>query len=186
MDSGCSRHMTGQRRWFSSLTPTSGKDYITFGDKGQGKVVGVGSVSVSEKFSLKEVAFVRNLGFNLLSVSQLLDDGCEVRFKKGCSRVLDAMGELVCQIKPFGRIFQADFSRSSGPSRCLVGAGSSPFSFELWKWHRRLGHLSFDLLVRLSSMGLIRGLPKLKLEKDLVCHPCRHGKMVVASHTPIN
>ena len=55
MDSGCSRHMTGQRRWFSSLTPTNGKDYITFGDKGQGKIVGVGSVSVSEKFSLREV-----------------------------------------------------------------------------------------------------------------------------------
>ena len=90
--------------------PTSGNDYITFGDKGQGKVIGVGSVSVSAKFSLKEVVFVQNLGFNLLSVSQLLDDGCEVRFKKGCSRVLDAMGELVCQIKPFGRIFQADFS----------------------------------------------------------------------------
>ena len=35
-------------------------------------------------------------------------------------------------------------------------------------------------------MGLIRGLPKLKLEKDLVCHPCRHGKMVAASHTPVN
>ena len=35
-------------------------------------------------------------------------------------------------------------------------------------------------------MGLIRGLPKLKLEKDLVCHPCHHGKMVAASHTPIN
>ncbi|WVZ53867.1 hypothetical protein U9M48_004755 [Paspalum notatum var. saurae] len=31
-------------------------------------------------------------------------------------------------------------------------------------------------------MGLIRGLPKLRAEKDLVCHPCRHGKMVAASH----
>ena len=51
MDSGCSRHMMGQRRWFSSLTPTSGKDYITFEDKGQGKVLVVGCVSVSEKFS---------------------------------------------------------------------------------------------------------------------------------------
>ena len=68
--------MTGQRRWFSSLTPTCGKDYITFGDKGQGKVLGVGSVSISNKFSLKEVAFVQNLGFNLFSGSQLLDDGC--------------------------------------------------------------------------------------------------------------
>ena len=64
MDSGCSRHMTGQRRWFSSLTPTRRNDYITFGDKGQCKVVGVGSVAVSERFSLREVAFVSKLGFN--------------------------------------------------------------------------------------------------------------------------
>jgi len=149
--------------------------------------VGVGSVSVFEKFSLREVAFVSKLGFNLLSVSQLLDEGCEVCFKKGCSRVLDAKGELVCKILPFGRIFQIDFSRSAGPSCCLVGSGPSSSSVsELWKWNRRLGHLNFDLQVRLSSMGLIRGLPKLKLEKDLVCHPCRHGKMVATSHTPVN
>jgi hypothetical protein len=45
---------------------------------------------------------------------------------------------------------------------------------------QRLGH--FDLLARLSSLDLIRGLPKLRFEKDLVCHPCRHGKMVAASH----
>ncbi|WP_284123651.1 GAG-pre-integrase domain-containing protein, partial [Klebsiella pneumoniae] len=45
--------------------------------------------------------------------------------------------------------------------------------------------MSFNLLVRFSSMGLIRGLPKLKAEKDLVCHPCHHGKMVAASHAPM-
>jgi hypothetical protein len=38
----------------------------------------------------------------------------------------------------------------------------------------------------LISLDLIRGLPKLKFEKDLVCHPCRHGKMVTASHSPMN
>jgi hypothetical protein len=42
--------------------------------------------------------------------------------------------------------------------------------------------LSFDLLSRLSGLGLVRGLPKLKYQKDLVCAPCRHGKMVAASH----
>ncbi|WVZ52562.1 hypothetical protein U9M48_003610, partial [Paspalum notatum var. saurae] len=31
-----------------------------------------------------------------------------------------------------------------------------------------------------------QGLPKLKAEKDLVCHPCRHGKMVAASYTPMS
>jgi hypothetical protein len=47
-------------------------------------------------------------------------------------------------------------------------------SSDLWKWHRRLGHLSFDLVSRLSGLDLVRGLPRLKLEKDLVCAPCRH------------
>ncbi|WVZ93425.1 LOW QUALITY PROTEIN: hypothetical protein U9M48_039403 [Paspalum notatum var. saurae] len=147
MDSGCSRHMTGHRKWFSSLNPVSTKEYITFGDNGQGKVKGVGSVSLSAKLSLREVAFVRNLGFNLVSVSQLLNEGFEVRFKKGACCVLDAEETL---------------------------------------WHRRLGHLSFDLASRLSSMGLIRGLPKLRAEKDLVCHPRRHGKMVATSHIPVS
>jgi hypothetical protein len=58
-------------------------------------------------------------------------------------------------------------------------------SAELWKWHRRLCHLSFDLLSRLSGLGLVRWLPKLKYQKDLVCAPCRHGKMVVVSHPPL-
>jgi hypothetical protein len=46
--------------------------------------------------------------------------------------------------------------------------------------------LSFDLLATLSSLDLIRGLPKLKFERDLVFHPCHHGKMVAASHPPVN
>jgi transposase InsO family protein len=173
--------MTGDDRWFSSLTPASGKEYITFGDNSKGKVMAHGCIKVTNKFMLKDVAKVRNLHYNLLSVSQLLDDGFEVRFKKGNSRVLDSIGNLVCQISPFGRIFMVDFSKSFGQARCLVAHGSLP----IWKWHRRLGHLSFDLLCRLSSMGLIDGLPKLKFEKDLVCAPCKHGKMIAASHAPV-
>jgi hypothetical protein len=110
----------------------------------------------------------------IFSVSQLLDEGFEVRFKTGCSRVLDSRGDLVCTIVPEGQIFRADFSQCVGSSRCLVAGVSA----ELWKWHRRLGHLSFDLLSRLSGLGLVRGLPKLKYQKYLVCAPCRHGMMV--------
>jgi hypothetical protein len=50
----------------------------------------------------------------------------------------------------------------------------------------RLGHLSFDLLCRLSSLGLLRGLPLLKSESNLVCAPCHHGKMIAASHSLVN
>ena len=93
-----------------------------FGDNGRGKVRGIGVVRVSDRFILREVALVSNLGFNLLSVSQLLDEGFEVRFKEGCSRVLDSRGDLVCWILPRDRIFLVDFSGTSlGPPCCFGG-----------------------------------------------------------------
>jgi hypothetical protein len=39
IDSGCSRHMTGDKGWFSSLVPVVTKRYITFGDNGRGRVL---------------------------------------------------------------------------------------------------------------------------------------------------
>jgi transposase InsO family protein len=46
--------------------------------------------------------------------------------------------------------------------------------------------MSFDLLCRLSGLGLLRGLPLLKFESDLVCAPCCYGKMIAASHSLVN
>ena len=126
IDSGCSRHMTGDRRWFSSLTPVMSKEYITFGDNGKGRVLSEGAIKVSDNFALKRVALVKSLGFNLLSVSQLLDEGFEVRFKRGASRVLDSRGDLVCMIIPKGQIFRADFTQSFGPARVEFARRSPP------------------------------------------------------------
>jgi len=90
IDSGCSCHMTRNSKWFSSLDPVSCKEYIRFGDNSKGKVVSRGTIWVNKSFVLKDVALVSNLHFNLLSVSQLLRDGFEVRFKTSLSRVLDS------------------------------------------------------------------------------------------------
>jgi hypothetical protein len=138
------------------------KGYITFGDNGRGRVLLVGTTKMSESVTLRHVFLVKSFGYNLLSVSQLLDEGFKVQFKMGCSRVLDSRGDLVCTIVPEGQIFRADFSQCVGSPRCLVAGVSA----ELWKWFRRLGHLRFDLLSRLSGLGLVRGLPKLKYQKD--------------------
>jgi hypothetical protein len=101
--------MTGDQWWFSSLTPVITKEYITYGDNGKGRVLSVGTVKVSESVTLRRVSLVKSLGYNLLSVSQLLDKGFDVCFKMGCSRVLDSLGDLVCTIIPEGQIFRADF-----------------------------------------------------------------------------
>jgi hypothetical protein len=80
IDSSCSRHITEDRRWFSNLTPVMTKDYITFGDNGNGRVLSVGTMKVSEFVTLRRVSLVKSSGYNLFSVSQLLDEGFEVHF----------------------------------------------------------------------------------------------------------
>jgi transposase InsO family protein len=84
-------------------------------------------------------------------------------------------------VVPKGQVFRAYFSQSLGVERCFLAGSLS----ELWKWHRKLGHLSFDLLSCLSKLNLVRGLPRLRLEKELVCALCRHVKMVASSHPPL-
>jgi hypothetical protein len=143
--------MTGDKKWFSSLTSVKENMYITFVDNGRGRVISEGVVHVSDKVTLKRVALVKSLGFNLLSVSQLPVEGFEVRFKSGESHLLDSRGYLVCMIILEGQIFRADFSRSLGPACCLMAGPSS----DLGKWHRRLGHLSFDLVSRLCGLDLV-------------------------------
>jgi transposase InsO family protein len=110
-------------------------------------------------------------------VFQLLDESFEVLFRPSGSRVLDSRGELVCMVVPKGQVFRADFSQSSGVEHYFLAGSSS----ELWKWQRKLGHLSFDL----GKLNLVRGLPRWRFEKELVCAPCRHAKMVASSHPPL-
>jgi hypothetical protein len=46
MNSGCSRHIIGNKKWFSSPTPLSHKEYVTFGDDKKGKVLGTYVIKV--------------------------------------------------------------------------------------------------------------------------------------------
>jgi hypothetical protein len=69
IDSGCSRNMTEDMGWFSSLVPVVFRTYITFGDNGRGHVLSEGEIKVNEMVTLRHVALVQSLVFNVLSVS---------------------------------------------------------------------------------------------------------------------
>jgi hypothetical protein len=60
IDSGYSRHMTGDKGWFSSLVPVVTKRNITFGDNGRGHVLSEGEIKVSDKITLRRVALVQS------------------------------------------------------------------------------------------------------------------------------
>jgi hypothetical protein len=87
--------MIGDKKWFSSLTPLSQKEYVTFGDDKKGKVLGTGVIKVNDFYTLNDVALMDRLRYNLLSVSQLVDADLSVLFHKSDSQVLDSSSGLV-------------------------------------------------------------------------------------------
>jgi hypothetical protein len=125
---------------------------VTFEDDKKGKVLGSSIIKVNDHFTLNDVALMDKLRYNLFFVSQLVDADLDVLFRKSDSRVLDSSGNLVCGISLIEKVFEADFSFAQFYVKCLTSQSSS----ELWKWHRRLGHLSFDLLYRLSGLCLLQ------------------------------
>jgi hypothetical protein len=120
MDSDCSRHMTENKKWFSSLIPLSHKEYVTFGDDKKGKVLGTDVIKVNDHSTLNDVALVDKLKYNLFSVSQLVDADLDVLFHKFDSHVLYSSSKRVCGISRIGKVFQADFSYAQSSVKCLI------------------------------------------------------------------
>ncbi|GJX64554.1 integrase, catalytic region, zinc finger, CCHC-type containing protein [Tanacetum coccineum] len=55
---------------------------------------------------------------------------------------------------------------------------------KLWFWHRRLSHLNFGTINDLTKHDLVEGLSKFKYDKDHLCSACERGKSKKSSHTP--
>nr|GEZ18473.1 retrovirus-related Pol polyprotein from transposon TNT 1-94 [Tanacetum cinerariifolium] len=64
---------------------------------------------------------------------------------------------------------------------CLLSKASKTKS---WLWHRRLSHLNFGAINHLARQGLVRGIPKLKFEKDHLCSACAMGKSTKKTYKP--
>jgi hypothetical protein len=112
--------MTRNKKYFSSLTPLSHKEYMTFGDDKKGKVLGTCIIKVNDIFTLNDVALVDKLRYNLLSVSELVVADLDILFHKSGSQVLDSSGRLVCGISCTGKVFQANFSFAHSFAKCLI------------------------------------------------------------------
>lgn len=56
--------------------------HVMFDDGGKGRIFGKGSISKPSLSCLQDVRFVKGLSANLISISQLCDQGFSVRFSK--------------------------------------------------------------------------------------------------------
>src|SRR3954469_21759843 len=95
MDSGCSRHMTRRRSMFQSLELKSGGD-VRFGGNQKGKIIGSGTIGNGNCPSINNVLLVEGLTHNLLSISQLNDNGYDIVFnQKSCKAVSQKDGLII-------------------------------------------------------------------------------------------
>lgn len=79
IDSGCSHHMTEDRSKFISLTCYDGNS-VRFGNDVPCLIKGKGSIKLTDKILCESAYYVEGLNYNLLSVSQLNNLGCNVNF----------------------------------------------------------------------------------------------------------
>ncbi|GJS21242.1 ribonuclease H-like domain-containing protein [Tanacetum coccineum] len=84
VDSGCSRHMTGKMSYLSDFKEFDG-GYVTFRGGAKGGRITVKGPLKTGKLDFEDVYFVKELQFNLFSVSQMCDKKNSVLFTNtGC------------------------------------------------------------------------------------------------------
>ncbi|GKA22686.1 hypothetical protein Tco_0708648 [Tanacetum coccineum] len=117
-DSGCSRHMTGNKDFLIDYQDIDG-GFIAFGGSTRGgKITGKGKIRTN-KLDFEDVFFVKELKFNLFSVSQMCDKKNSILFTKTECLVLSPDFKLLDDLK------QATVSLESFQGKAIM------YSFDL-------------------------------------------------------
>ncbi|GJU85510.1 ribonuclease H-like domain-containing protein [Tanacetum coccineum] len=184
-DSGCSRHMTGNKDFLTDYQDIDG-GFVAFGGSARGgKITGKGKIR-TDKLDFEDVFFVKELKFNLFSVSQMCDKKNSVLFTETECLVLSPDFKLLDESQVLLRVprqsnmYSFDLKNvvPSGDLTCLFAKATID---ESKLWHRRLGHVNFKTMNKLVKGNLVRGLPSKIFENDHTCVACQKGKQHKAS-----
>ena len=169
LDSGCSRHMTGDHSLLSILK-SKDDGTVTFGDNAKGKIIGIGNIGNPDNPSIENVLLEDGLKHNLISISQLCDIGYKVLFdKKECTIFDSITNKVIFTGNRKHNVYKIKVSYKTNKIISCIASTDD----DAWLWHRRLGHVSMDRLSKLFKGDLINDLPKIDLKKDRLCD-CRH------------
>ncbi|XP_045795337.1 uncharacterized protein LOC123889868 [Trifolium pratense] len=176
-DSGCSRHMTGVEGYLVNLKSYA-TSYVTFGDGAKGEIKGIGNLINAGVPNLDNVLLVKGLTANLISISQLCDQGMKVNFTQSECLVTNEEGTLMMRgVRSRDNCYLWVSEEENHLSTCYLSKED-----EVKLWHQKLGHLHLREMKNAIVEEAIRGLPKLKIEEGNICGECRIGKQTRMSH----
>nr|GEU52284.1 hypothetical protein [Tanacetum cinerariifolium] len=185
IDIGCSRHMTGNMFYLSNFEELNG-GYVAFGGNPKGgNITGKGKIKTCN-LDFDDVYFVKELKFNLYSVSQMCDKKNSVLFTDTKCLVLSFDFKLSDESQVLLRV-PRESNMYNVNLKNIVPSGDLTYLFakatidESNLWHRRLGHINFKTINKLVKGNLVRGLPTKVFENDNTCVACKKGKQHKAS-----
>nr|GEV34270.1 retrovirus-related Pol polyprotein from transposon TNT 1-94 [Tanacetum cinerariifolium] len=185
IDSGCSRYMKGNMSYLSDFKELN-KGYVAFGGNPKGgKITGKGKIRTS-KLDFEEVYFVKELKFNLFSVSQMCDKKNIVLFTDTECLVLSFNfkepdgNQVLLRVPKENNMYNVNL-KNIVPSRDLTCLFVNATINESNLWHRRLAHINFKTINKLVKGNLVRGIPTKVFENDNTCVACKKGKKHKAS-----
>jgi len=152
---------------------------VRFGNDEFAKIVGYGDYKLGDTV-ITRVYYVEGLKHNLFSVGQFCDAGLEVAFRQHTCHIRNEDMVDLLQGSRSTNMYSMSLNNLIAASPvCLLSKASTTKS---WLWHRRLNHLNFGTLNELARKDLVRGLPRLKYEKEHLCQSCQLGKSKKSSH----
>nr|GEV49828.1 retrovirus-related Pol polyprotein from transposon TNT 1-94 [Tanacetum cinerariifolium] len=180
LDSGCSKHMTEDRSQLINFVHKF-LGTVKFGNDHVAKLMGYGDYKIGN-VTISKVYFVEGLGHNLFSVGQFCDSDLEVAFCQHTCFICNLEGVNILTGSQGNNLYTLSLRDMMASSPiCLLSKASKTKS---WLWHRCLSHLNFSAINHLARQGLVRGLPKLKIEKDHLYFACAMGKSKKKSYKP--
>ncbi|GJT30333.1 retrovirus-related pol polyprotein from transposon TNT 1-94 [Tanacetum coccineum] len=155
--------------------------YVKFGNDHVAKILGYGDYQI-ENVMISRVYYVEGLGHNLFSVGKFCDLNLEVAFRQHTCFIRKLEGVDLLTGSQGNNLYTLSLGDMMASSPiCLLSKASKTKS---WLWHRRLSHLNFGTINHLARHGLVRGLLKLKFEKDHLCSACAMRKSKKKPHKP--
>ncbi|GJQ90766.1 retrovirus-related pol polyprotein from transposon TNT 1-94 [Tanacetum coccineum] len=180
VDSGCSKHMTGNLQLLINFVEKF-MGTVRFSNDHFATITGYGDY-VQGNLMICHVYYVDGLGHNLFSVGQFIDRDLEVAFHSNTCYVRNLEGEDLLTGSRDSNLYTISISElvASFPI-CLMSKATLTKS---WLWHQRLSHLNFGTINHLMKKDLVDGILKFKYDKDHLCSACEQGKIKKASFPP--
>jgi hypothetical protein len=170
LDSGSTRHMTGDQSWFVDYAPFSG--VVTIADGKTLRIQGKGMIKViidGVLTSIPDVIHVPDIGYNLLSIGQLAERQIFTAFDEKCA-ILRRDNKVIVKGVRYGKTYAIQTARHTTNEKGNVAVSRQDQSL---LWHRRFAHPSDDKLKVISEA--VNGVPAVT-GLSSVCDTCATTK----------